>query len=240
MSDVNTATPAAAAQQPQQVDPRITLGNGLYLLISPVVKECDAKIQEVYQSQKNLSEQIDSLSNQLDQFNSLTQIPTLHPHIQKLLNARGRLLAINSKLTVIMGRMDKLSATVLQQQQQKTSVTDRISGFFKSSNKPATPTKPQQNAPVSQVPASTGVEATPQTSAEQPPAAPVSSTVPYVSGDVQPQAPATTTTTEASNEQSQPQEQQQQQQDTTSSEEAIKEQPTSDSQPQEQQQQQQE
>ncbi|EGC35434.1 hypothetical protein DICPUDRAFT_152229 [Dictyostelium purpureum] len=133
-------------------DSKAILANGLYLLLSPVVKECDAKIQEVYYSQKALSDQIDSLSRELDEFNNNAQVPPLLPHIQKLLNARGRLLAVNSKLSLVMSRLEKLSTSINQQQQQALSqqqqleiqqnthksVSDRISSLF--SGKKTTPT----------------------------------------------------------------------------------------------------
>jgi hypothetical protein len=53
------------AQSTSQVNSDVTitsLAQGLMKLIGPVVRECDERIQSVYKSQEELSNQIDSLS----------------------------------------------------------------------------------------------------------------------------------------------------------------------------------
>jgi hypothetical protein len=88
------------------------LAAGLYQLLSPVVEECDARIQEVMDSQAHLSQQIETLASDLDYFMTFTQTPPLAAHLQRLLNARNRLVTINTTLLTIMNRLDRISAGV--------------------------------------------------------------------------------------------------------------------------------
>lgn len=130
------ATPASP--QPPGTEGQL-LAAGLYQLLSPVVEECDARIQEVMDSQAHLSTQIETLAADLDHFMTFTQTPPLAAHLQRLLNARNRLVTINTTLLTIMGRLDRISAGVDPQvKERKLS----IGGLFSS--------KPKQTAPLLQ------------------------------------------------------------------------------------------
>jgi len=128
------------------------LAAGLYQLLSPVVEECDARIQEVMDSQAHLSQQIETLAADLDHFMTFTQTPPLAAHLQRLLNARNRLVTINTTLLTIMNRLDRISAGVdpAAAKERKSS----IGGFFNkkkdSQNLPQT-SQPPQTPPLSQL-----------------------------------------------------------------------------------------
>ncbi len=94
------------------------LSTGLYQLLAPIVPDCDARIQEVMDSQANLSNQIETLAADLDTFMTFTQTPPLAAHLQRLLNARNRLVTINTTLLTIMNRLYKIAAGVGAQQVQ--------------------------------------------------------------------------------------------------------------------------
>ena len=140
--------PHPMATAPPQPPPAVPgtegqlLAAGLYQLLSPVVEECDARIQEVMDSQSHLSQQIETLAADLDHFMTFTQTPPLAAHLQRLLNARNRLVTINTTLLTIMNRLDKISVGVDPQ------VKDRkksISGLFNKK-------KDSQNLPPPQQP----------------------------------------------------------------------------------------
>jgi hypothetical protein len=92
---------------------------GLLDLLSPVVLECDERINDVLASQADLSQQIDLLTNgthlvnctntlELQHFMSISTLPTLAPYIQKLSNAKERMDNVNTTLTQINARLDRI------------------------------------------------------------------------------------------------------------------------------------
>jgi len=89
-----------------------SLSTGLFNLLSPVVAECDMHIASVVDSQQRLNTQIEDLAKELDHFMTFSQPPPLAPHIQKLLNARNRLVSINTILVSMMGRLERISSSV--------------------------------------------------------------------------------------------------------------------------------
>eukprot|EP00026_Physarum_polycephalum_P016305 Phypoly_transcript_17184.p1 GENE.Phypoly_transcript_17184~~Phypoly_transcript_17184.p1 ORF type:complete len:213 (+),score=67.94 Phypoly_transcript_17184:120-758(+) len=109
----------AAAAPPAPGSEGQLLAAGLYQLLSPVVEECDARIQEVMDSQAHLSQQIETLAADLDYFMTFTQTPPLAAHLQRLLNSRNRLVTINTTLLTIMNRLDKISASVDPQAKER-------------------------------------------------------------------------------------------------------------------------
>eukprot|EP01121_Diplochlamys_sp_Union-15-3_P002945 TRINITY_DN1277_c0_g2_i1.p1 TRINITY_DN1277_c0_g2~~TRINITY_DN1277_c0_g2_i1.p1 ORF type:complete len:136 (-),score=24.97 TRINITY_DN1277_c0_g2_i1:136-543(-) len=85
---------------------------GIMRLLKPVVTECDTRIKGVFQSQSDLSAQIDRLSEELEKFMDLSKTPALAPYVQKLVNARNRLNNINVTLSRIMDRLTNIQNTV--------------------------------------------------------------------------------------------------------------------------------
>lgn len=97
------------------------LAQGLINLLGPVVQECDANIQEVVASQRDLASQIDILSKgttpfhnafsippELEIFMGVSKTPLLTPYVQKLQTARQRMDHINSMLATINARLDRI------------------------------------------------------------------------------------------------------------------------------------
>jgi len=81
---------------------------GLIQLLAPVISECDGRIQDVFTSQAELSQQIDLLSEELAKFMDVSKTPHLTSYIQKLNNARARMNNINATLAQINSRLDKM------------------------------------------------------------------------------------------------------------------------------------
>ncbi|KAL6046273.1 hypothetical protein QOT17_022286 [Balamuthia mandrillaris] len=81
---------------------------GLVSLLEPTLIECDLRIKAVFNSQRELNGQLDNLSAQLENFAQVSKTPHLSPYIQKLLTAKARMVVINSTLTNVQARLDKL------------------------------------------------------------------------------------------------------------------------------------
>eukprot|EP00004_Rigifila_ramosa_P013290 TRINITY_DN2928_c0_g1_i3.p3 TRINITY_DN2928_c0_g1~~TRINITY_DN2928_c0_g1_i3.p3 ORF type:complete len:127 (+),score=28.70 TRINITY_DN2928_c0_g1_i3:43-423(+) len=95
------------------------LGEGLHQLFEPIVREMDQKVGEVTHSQTQLLAQIDQLSASLQRFSELAQTPALAPHVQKLANARRRILAVNGSLRTIRARLDGMQQQVAEQRARR-------------------------------------------------------------------------------------------------------------------------
>jgi hypothetical protein len=127
------------------------LAAGLYQLLSPVVEECDARIQEVMDSQAHLSQQIETLAADLDHFMTFTQTPPLAAHLQRLLNSRNRLATINTTLLTIMNRLDKIAVGVdPQAKERKVSIGGLFNKRKDSQTLPPQPQQLVQSLPLSQ------------------------------------------------------------------------------------------
>eukprot|EP01098_Paradermamoeba_levis_P016704 TRINITY_DN918_c0_g1_i2.p1 TRINITY_DN918_c0_g1~~TRINITY_DN918_c0_g1_i2.p1 ORF type:complete len:119 (-),score=23.22 TRINITY_DN918_c0_g1_i2:39-395(-) len=115
MSDFESPS-ATTTQEANTPENRATtlFAQGLIELLQPLVVDCEAKVQNVTQSQVNLSTKIDHLSEELQSFVTVAQTPVLTPYIQKLATAKSRLNNINSSLIVINDRLDRLQVTVNQ------------------------------------------------------------------------------------------------------------------------------
>jgi len=81
---------------------------GLLGLLAPVVQECDANIQEVTASQRDLAKQIEVLSKELELFMSVSKTPHLTPYVQKLQTSRQRMDRVNTTLATINARLDRI------------------------------------------------------------------------------------------------------------------------------------
>lgn len=92
---------------------------GLIQLLTPVITECDNRVQDVFTSQAELSSQIDVLSEglriqgylthqELAKFMDVSKTPHLTPYVQKLNNARSRMTNINNTLTQINARLENI------------------------------------------------------------------------------------------------------------------------------------
>ena len=81
---------------------------GLIALLQPVVVECDERIQAVMHSQRELSNQLDALSAELDRFMEVSKTPLIGGYIEKLLRAKERMTGINVLLGNIQSRLEAL------------------------------------------------------------------------------------------------------------------------------------
>ena len=100
---------------------------GIRGFLEPALRSCDQSIMEVLQSQEALSGQIDRLSNgkflvyesvrlrqaAMQTFSGLSTTPPLYTYTKKLTNARRRLFAVNTTLSGVLERLERLANTHL-------------------------------------------------------------------------------------------------------------------------------
>jgi len=85
-----------------------TFANGLMQLLLPVIQDSDSHIRAVMDSQNALSQQIDLLNYELQKFAAISQTPVLTPYVTKLADSRRRIFALNTTMTTINERLDRL------------------------------------------------------------------------------------------------------------------------------------
>jgi predicted nucleic acid-binding Zn-ribbon protein len=84
------------------------MAEGLTDVLKPIVQECDERLRAVFASQSDLAKQIDALNSEIEKFMDISKTPALHPYVQKLTQAKQRLIAINSTLTKVNTRLDRM------------------------------------------------------------------------------------------------------------------------------------
>lgn len=83
-------------------------------MLQPVVVEADGRVQEVFASQQALTEQMNALTLELERLANATNTPLLEPYVRKLNDSRRRVGNVNSTLTAIQERLDRMQASVSQ------------------------------------------------------------------------------------------------------------------------------
>jgi len=99
---------AAASQDTEQL-----MAEGLTDLLKPIVQECDERLRAVFASQSDLAKQIDALNSEIEKFMDISKTPALHPYVQKLTQAKQRLIGINATLTKVNARLDRMQSHVV-------------------------------------------------------------------------------------------------------------------------------
>lgn len=85
---------------------------GLYNALCPAVTACDEQLRNVMASQQELATHIDRLASALKSFNSEIQTPDLSAYVEKLTRAGVRVKKLNSSVTQINARLEKIRASV--------------------------------------------------------------------------------------------------------------------------------
>lgn len=107
-------------QQPQSSasDASDYLTKGLLNILQPAVSACDERIQAVYTSQEQLAQQIDVLHAELTVFNEKQQGASVAPYIEKLTSSKNKLNAINSNLTRIVERLERIQLSLIPEEKK--------------------------------------------------------------------------------------------------------------------------
>jgi len=104
-------------------------------LLLPVIQDSDSHIRAVMDSQNALSQQIDLLNYELQKFAAVSQTPVLTPYVNKLAESRRRIFALNTTMTTINERLDRL----LQQASGEDKKNKKSWFSFSQSKLPPTP-----------------------------------------------------------------------------------------------------
>jgi len=126
-SSTTSSTPSSKLREHAEM-----LAKGLYQVLEPVVVECDVRIQAVFKSQNELSNQIDTLTKELEHFSSISSSPgtALSGPVQTLVKAKQRLTSICATLSTIKERLDRMekiaSAEIAPSPSSKISSTSPL------------------------------------------------------------------------------------------------------------------
>jgi uncharacterized phage infection (PIP) family protein YhgE len=114
---------ALIMQTPQQTQSSASetsdyLTKGLLNILQPAVSACDERIQAVYTSQEQLAQQIDHLHAELTAFNERQQSASVAPYIEKLTSSKNKLNAINSQLTRVVERLERIQLSLIPEEKK--------------------------------------------------------------------------------------------------------------------------
>eukprot|EP01102_Stenamoeba_stenopodia_P016804 TRINITY_DN5911_c0_g1_i1.p1 TRINITY_DN5911_c0_g1~~TRINITY_DN5911_c0_g1_i1.p1 ORF type:complete len:146 (+),score=38.29 TRINITY_DN5911_c0_g1_i1:208-645(+) len=121
-SSTSTTSGEEAQQRPQP--PTEPMARGIYELFAPIVHEYDARVQAVLQTQEQLAKQIDRLSSELNAFSAVATTPPLGQSIHRIRSAKERITVINSNLTQILARLDRLERAAKPDSKKPKSLLD--------------------------------------------------------------------------------------------------------------------
>lgn len=77
-----------------------------------LIAEIDIRVNSVTESQSELLNEMERLNAELDLFQTLTDIPPVQECIDSLVAARGQVITLNSRLTEIQARLDRISSRI--------------------------------------------------------------------------------------------------------------------------------
>ncbi|PRP85935.1 hypothetical protein PROFUN_06057 [Planoprotostelium fungivorum] len=123
---------------------------GIFQLLKPIVTECESKMQNVYRSQNELTEQIETLSKELDKFVETSQTSSLifQQPMQSLQQSKQRLNNINRILGDVRDRLDRMEKIAANDGSTSTPLSNVFSSFFRSSSSSILSPSPQATTPL--------------------------------------------------------------------------------------------
>ncbi|KAL9658485.1 hypothetical protein ABK040_006025 [Willaertia magna] len=114
--------------------------SGMLEVLEPLAAQYDIKIRDIQLSQTQLSEQIDSLSKQLDQCQQEAQFVDVSPYLVKLTNSRKRVINISTTLGHISDRLARLNKLAKQKYPELELLRQQRIERLKYKQTPTTPT----------------------------------------------------------------------------------------------------
>ncbi|KAK2567011.1 SNARE-associated protein Snapin [Acropora cervicornis] len=110
---------------PTAVENQNALAEGIMQIFKPAVEELDDKVLSVRQSQVELREQIDKLSQDLHRLSELQEIPVdLEPYVKKLMNSRRRVMLVNNILQNAQERLGRLHQSVTRETAKRKALLE--------------------------------------------------------------------------------------------------------------------
>ncbi|ESP04506.1 hypothetical protein LOTGIDRAFT_223864 [Lottia gigantea] len=104
---------------------RDAITDGLVDLLRPAVEEIDDRVKCVRESQMELRQQIDLVSDHLKKISEIEAVPVdLEPYVKKLNNSRRRVMLVNNILQNVQDRLNKLHTNVSKETARRKSLLD--------------------------------------------------------------------------------------------------------------------
>ncbi|KYO48983.1 SNARE-associated protein Snapin [Alligator mississippiensis] len=104
---------------------RDVFAEGLLRFLRPAVRQLDAHVHAVRESQVELREHIDSLATELCRINEDQKVALdLDPYVKKLLNARRRVVLVNNILQNAQERLRRLNHSVAKETARRKAMLE--------------------------------------------------------------------------------------------------------------------
>ncbi|XP_029195618.1 SNARE-associated protein Snapin-like [Acropora millepora] len=124
-AEVKVKKDAFEQGNPTAVENQNALAEGIMQIFKPAVEELDDKVLNVRQSQVELREQIDKLSQDLHRLSELQEIPVdLEPYVKKLMNSRRRVMLVNNILQNAQERLGRLHQSVTRETAKRKALLE--------------------------------------------------------------------------------------------------------------------
>ncbi|XP_076455391.1 SNARE-associated protein Snapin-like [Babylonia areolata] len=125
MAEVKVMTTSQDSDEVPPSKNRDAIASGVFELLKPAIDEIDDRVKTVRESQIELRQQIDSLSDDLKKVAEAEAVPAdLEPYAKKLNNSRRRVILVNSILQNIQERLHKLQSNVSKETARKKTLLD--------------------------------------------------------------------------------------------------------------------
>nr|XP_039264437.1 SNARE-associated protein Snapin-like [Styela clava] len=85
------------------------ISNGIFQLLKPAVEQVDTQVQKVRESQLELRQQIEAVTNELQKISEEHQVNIdLEPYVQRLISTKRRVVLISNIVQNVQERLIKL------------------------------------------------------------------------------------------------------------------------------------
>ncbi|KAI7902602.1 Snapin/Pallidin/Snn1 [Cokeromyces recurvatus] len=91
----------------------MSLAQGFESILGPTVLEIDKAIHSVKESQNELGKEIERLIAELELFSEIAESPKLQPCLEKLVDAKKRLITTNTLMTKTNERVERIQKELL-------------------------------------------------------------------------------------------------------------------------------
>ncbi|XP_073243373.1 SNARE-associated protein Snapin-like [Porites lutea] len=125
MADEKNAEVVSGEEKITDEDNQGVMSEGLMQIFKPAVQELDDKVLSVRESQVELREQIDKLTQDLRRLSELQELPVdLEPYVKKLMNSRRRVMLVNNILQNAQERLGRLHQSVTRETAKRKALLE--------------------------------------------------------------------------------------------------------------------
>lgn len=127
MEDSESATTSIddRSEAYSEPSPRDYLTEGLIGLLHPTIEQLDERVKSTRVSQLELRQHIDSLAEDLRKVSEEQEVPyDLDGYVKKLLNAKRRVVLVNSILQNTQERLNRINQSISRENARRTALLE--------------------------------------------------------------------------------------------------------------------